>query len=209
MLDLRKFAEVFVATGWYRDKSQADRDKLVIEAVDANDRDQSSRNRALVDWLNYYRVLMGFSSEARIGVADQILGFADGRGGRSLGLDRLAILSEFGKLEARIKQVTPRDVTSLTSKGMWCCYPHDVPIYDRNAVTALRVISRIRRTAPQPGQSRYASFLDLWIRLYHEIEPVIDQADLTSCTYKVRVLDQLLWYLGDTDFYDEADSPFA
>jgi hypothetical protein len=209
MLDLRKFAEEFVATGWYRDKTQADRDNLVIDAIDERDRDQPSRNKALVDWLNYYRVLMGFSSEARIGVADQILGFADGRGGKSLGLDRCVILSEFGKLEAGIKKITPRDVTSLTSKGLWCCYPNDVPIYDRNAVTVLRVISRIRRTAPEPGRSRYASFLDLWIRLYREIEPVIDQADLTDCTYKVRVLDQLLWYLGDTGFYDEADSPFA
>jgi hypothetical protein len=182
---------------------------LVIDATDERDRDQSSRNKALVDWLNYYRVLMGFSSDARIDVADQILGFADSRDGGSLSFDRLAILSEFGKLEARIKNVTLRDVTSLTSKGLWCCYPNDVPIYDRNAVNALRVISRIRRTAPGAGQSKYANFLDLWIRVYREVEPVIDHADLTDCTYKVRVLDQLLWYLGDTGFYDEADSPFA
>jgi hypothetical protein len=204
MLNLRKFAEEFVATGWYRDKDETARDNAVIEAINACNNDTSSRNKALVDWLSYYKVLMGFSGETRIRLADQILGFADERNREPLSLDRQAILSEFERLEARLKIVTSRRVISLASKGLWCCYPNSVPIYDRNAVTATRAISRISRMAPEPGQSEYGCFLDLWIRVYREVEPVIDQADLTGCPQKVRVLDKMLWYLGDTSFYDSA-----
>ena len=38
-----------------------------------------------------------------------------------------------------------RDVTSLTSKALWCCYPQDVPMFDDYAVRALQVISRLFR----------------------------------------------------------------
>jgi hypothetical protein len=210
MLDLSKFTEEFVATGEYLDMDETAKDVAVLDAIKQSNRDLSSRNKAVVDWLHYYKVFMGFSGEERIRVGDQILGFADERQGTSLGLDRQLILSEFKKLEERIKKVAPRtkagavrDVTSLTSKGLWCCYPDDVPIFDRNAVAALGVISRILRIASGPA-SEYERFLDVWIRVYREVEPVIKGADLSDCPQKVRVLDRMLWYLGETGFYNNA-----
>jgi hypothetical protein len=58
---------------------------------------------------------------------------------------------------------------------------------------------------PSPGSSEYASFIHLWSRVYDEVEPVIDQADRSTCPYKVRVLDSVLWYLGKNEFYNEAE----
>jgi hypothetical protein len=209
VLDLRKLIAELVATGCYRDEDETAKDEAVIAAIDRRDQSPSDRNRTVVNWLNHYKVLMSFSGEERIKVADQILGFADEREVQLVGLDKQTIYSEFEKLEKRIRNVAPRnkageprDVTSLASKGLWCCYPNHVPIYDRNAVTALRVISRICRLAPTAGQSEYASFLDLWIGIYDEVEPIIAGADLSGCPHKVRVLDRVLWYLGETRFYD-------
>lgn len=202
MLDLRKLAEELIAAERHCDKAETARDEVVISAI-RGEQDPSERNKAVVDWLNRYKVLMSFTGQDRIRVADQILGFADESRGKSLGLDRHGILSEFKKLEDSIGGVAPRtkagavrDVTSLTSKALWCCYPYDVPIYDRHAVAALGVISRICRIAPEPAPSEYERFLDVWIRVYREVEPVIDRADLSACPQKVRVLDRLLWYLG-------------
>ena len=118
------------------------------------------------------------------------------------------IVQEYNKLEGLILQVVPltpksgklREITSLTSKALWCCYPHDIPILDDYAERALQVISRICKLAPAPGQPRFTAFIDVWFQVYHEIEPVIDQACLSGFTYKIRVLDWLLWYLGKPSF---------
>ena len=40
----------------------------------------------------------------------------------------------------------------------------------------------------------------MWLQLYQRIEPAIDQSDLRGYPYKVRVLDGLLWYLGQPTF---------
>ena len=87
---------------------------------------------------------------------------------------------------------------------MWLCFPDDLPIYDANALTGLKVISRLCHWA-SPELAKYARFVHLWLRAYNEVEAIIDQADLSGCPYKVRVLDRMLWYLGEPKFYDEAD----
>jgi hypothetical protein len=139
---------------------------------------------------------MGYSAARRLQIAEQVLAFADQRESRSLDLDPTRILREFERLKDRIAAVTDRGVTSLTSKALWCCYPHDVPIFDSNAANALQVLSRICRFSPAQDQEPYARFLDLWFQVYREIAPVISSQDLADCPYKVRVLDRLLWYLG-------------
>jgi hypothetical protein len=130
--------------------------------------------------------------------------------------DKDRIVSEFNELQKRISGVAPRArktgkpfrLTSLTSKGLWCCFPGDIPIFDSHAANALKVISRICRMTAAPNQPEYACFVDLWLQVYNEVEPVISPEDLSDCPYKVRVLDRLLWYLGQDSFYDKtADSP--
>jgi hypothetical protein len=128
-------------------------------------------------------------------------------------LDKGRIVTEFDKLADCINRDAPRnktgeerDITSLTSKALWCCYPNDVPIFDRNAARALGVISRVCRLAPTGNQSRYASFLDVWLQVFRQVESIIQPADLSDCPYRIRVLDRILWYLGQDGFYDESQA---
>jgi hypothetical protein len=53
--------------------------------------------------------------------------------------------------------------------------------------------------------SDYVCFVDAWFRVYDELKSVIDVANLSGYPYKVRVLDRLLWYLGQPNF----DAPCA
>jgi len=209
VLDLRELAKEVDEKGWHCDPPERKADNDAINAIDDRARDVADRKKSLVEWLNRYRVLMGLSTASRTAIADQIIAFADERQEKSLHRDRNRIVSEFNTLSERISRVVPltaagrpRDVTSLASKALWCCYPDDVPIFDKNAANALGVISRLCHWAPGPGQSEYASFIDVWFRVYDEVEPVIDQAEPSNCPHKVRVLDSILWYLGKNGFYN-------
>ena len=69
------------------------------------------------------------------------------------------------------------------------------------------MISRVCHLAPGLNQSEYASFVDVWLQVYGQVESVIQSEDLSDCPYKVRALDRLPWYLGQDGFYDRsADS---
>jgi hypothetical protein len=129
---------------------------------------------------------MGVATDTRASIAGQIIAFADEREDKSLHRDKNRIVSEFDKLKDRIDKAAPRNktgkgraVTSLTSKALWCCYPNDVPIFDRNAVSALGVISRVCHLAPGRNQSEYAGFVDVWFRVYNEVESVIGPEDMS------------------------------
>jgi hypothetical protein len=216
VLNLRQLTKELVEKGWHRGGPETGADDAVIKAIDQRDRDIADRKKSLVDWLNRYKALMGVSTETRASIAGQIIAFADEREEKSLHRDKNKIVSEFSKLKHRIDTVAPRNktgkgraVTSLTSKALWCCYPNDIPIFDRNAVSALGIISRVCHLAPIRDQSEYSSFVDVWLWIYNEVESVIGPEDLSDCPYKVRALDRLLWYLGQDGFYDQSDDSSA
>jgi hypothetical protein len=208
--DLRQLTKDLVAGGWHRGGPDTAEDKQVIDAINDRDRDPTARRALIVNWLNYYKVLIFIPGDRSLAIADQIVEFADERRERLLHRDKDRIVFEFNELEKRISRVAPRTkagkpfvLRSLTSKGLWCCFPEDVPIFDSHAANAFRVISRICRMIPAPNQPEYACFVDLWLQVFKEVEPVISQEDLSDCPYKVRVLDRLLWYLGQDSFYDK------
>jgi hypothetical protein len=208
VLHLKQLVKELIERECHLGGPETDVDNAVINAINQRDLDSEDRKRSVVYWLNRYKVFMGFSTESRIAIAGQIIAFADERQDDSLGLDKVRIVSEFNRLKKRITTVTSREVISLTSKALWCCYPDDVPIFDRNAVNALRVISRICHLTPSPSCEEYACFVDVWFQVYDEIEPVINREALFDCPHKVRVLDRLLWYLGQNTFYSHiADRP--
>ncbi len=215
MLSLTQLIKELLQSGWQNGEEETAADEAVLKAIDYRNHGLN-RERSVIDWLQRYKVLMGFSAETRTSIASQIITFADGRQQKSLDLDKNKIVGEFNKLGDLINEKVPpnatgggRDVTSLTSKALWCCYPNDVPIFDRNAVSALGVLSRICHLAPERNQSKYAAFVDVWLQVYGQVDSLIEQADLSDCPYKVRALDRLLWYLGDAGFYRRADSSAA
>lgn len=184
MLDLRQLTKDLVARAWRDSGPDTAEDKLVISAINQRDLDPTERKERVVHWLNYYKVLIFIPRDTSIAIADQIIGFADEPRERSLHRDKARIVLEFNDLEERIRKVAPRRktgepfvLTSLPSKGLWCCFPEDVPMFDSRAANALRVISRICRMTPAPNQKEYACFVDVWLQVYNEVEPVIGQEE--------------------------------
>lgn len=212
MLELRQVATELIRRGWFLDPSDVAADTEVIEAINDRDREFVDRAAAVTGWLGTkYRAFMGFTAQSRSDVARQIIKFADNRLVTSLEHDRDEIIAKFNDLEKAVAEAAPRtnagkqrDVTSLTSKALWCCYPEDIPIFDRNAARALSVLSRLYHWAPRPNQGGYPAFVDVWLRAYEDIEPAIDEAGLSNCARKVRILDGVLWYLGQGGYYAEA-----
>ena len=215
MLDIRQFAEEYIRTKLCKDedfKKDRYKDELALTAIIETGMDRAKREKSLLKWLNDYRVLRSFPREKSQEIASQIIEFADEP--RQARLPKDSLIPEYARLRERIRQVAPRspktgklrEVTSLTSKALWCCYPYDVPIFDNYALRALQVISRLCHMATSQGNNsddeskEYARFVDVWLQVYDEVKPVIDVASLDGYAYKVRVLDRLLWYLGQTNF---------
>ena len=73
-------------------------------------------------------------------------------------------------------------------------------MFDYYAERALQVISRLFGILPEIGQHGYGCYVEVWLQLYQRVEPVIDQFNLKSYPYKMRVLDALLWHLGQPTF---------
>ena len=122
-------------------------------------------------------------------------------------MPRTAVLAKFDALHTscrkgvrRTTKDKERDLTSLTSKALWCCYPNAVPIYDAFAQNALYVLSRLAGITPEASGHRYTRFSDVWFTIYSHVKPVIDQADLRGYSYKVRVFDRMLWILRTPNY---------
>jgi len=46
----------------------------------------------------------------------------------------------------------------------------------------------------------YERFVEVWFVVYERIGPAINASGLKDYPYKVRVLDKLLWHLGQPSF---------
>jgi hypothetical protein len=213
MLDLKELTKELLAERCQDGGFETDKDKAVVEAIDQLDLGLEERKQRVVTWLNHYKVFMGFPRDQKTAVAEEVVAFADERRERLLHRDQEIIVLEFLSLQERIGKVGLRTkagkahgITSLTSKALWCCYPEDVPIFDRNAAGTLKIISRLCKLPSTNGKSEYGGFIDMWFRVYNEIDSVIVQADLRDCPYRIRVLDRLLWYLGQDSYYGEKAS---
>ncbi len=71
--------------------------------------------------------------------------------------------------------------------------------YSMTTQRALQVISKLLGITTEEGE-RYGRFIDAWFQVYEKVRPTIDAADLGGCPYKVRVLDRILWHLGQPSF---------
>ena len=189
-------------------------DQSVLRAINETDMEEAERMQRLLKWLNYYRVLLFFPPENSKQVAHQILAYADNERSVSKTLARGDIFLQYKMLREKLCAAAhrnpisgkPRNVDSLTSKALWCCYPSDIPIMDDYAERALQVISRLSGIKLKTGnlnKDRYECFLEVWFLLYERVAPVIDPLDPTQYPFKPRVLDRLLWHYGQPN-YDSA-----
>lgn len=121
----------------------------------------------------------------------------------------------------------PRNVTSLSSKALWCLSPDFVPIFDSYAQGALFVVARLYGLEPVAGRQApradwqnwddfmgYFEFADIWwkMRLLPEIDQLLEEEYLKhdwhgwpfgKAAVLTRMFDKLLWILGQGSFDGE------
>lgn len=208
MLDVETLIEEFIRTRLRCFEADTAPDGRTVSVVANKTLERRAREDQVKAWLGYYKVILFFPPDRSRAIAHEILEFADEPRPESLNQCPAQIVRQYQRLRSGIQPLAPpaprtnrqRQVTSLTSKALWLCYPHDVPIFDDYALRALLVISRACRIYPKPDQEHYASFVDVWLQFYDRIRSVIDHSDLHGYPYKMRVLDGFLWYLGRPEF---------
>lgn len=207
MIDLNQIVEHFLdeAVRLCRDDGGKQDDEIIAALNDRNQSTEARRNEVL-KWLGYYRTLQGLNQVDRDAAAGEIVEFADARVPVVGSLSEAEIVDRFTSLHDRCGQAvrpkmdkTPRDLTSLTSKALWCCYPDAIPMYDSNARRALGVLSRLMGLDRPADGTPYTRFVSVWLNLYRRVERTIDDDRLGGYCYKVRVFDRILWIIGEPD----------
>jgi hypothetical protein len=206
MVDLKPKLEDFIKNILPRHQAEIEKDEKAIHAINSSEMEKVERVEIIREWLIFYKVVMFFEPSKSTGVAEKILEFADS--GRSMGqaLDRDAMIVEYSRLEGRIREVSlltrsgkPRGIQSLTSKALWCCYPHDVRIFDSYAQRALYVISKLNGYKCEDDSS-YKDFIEVWDQAYAQVQSIVESPELGQYLYKVRIFDRFLWHLGQRKF---------
>lgn len=216
MIDLDRMVERFLgeAVEFFAD-GFLKYDSPAIGALKLKDQNQSlaaGRGEAVLKWLRYYRALQGLNGDEEAAVVNEILKFADAHDLTVSPTSKDEIIGLFCDLHDRCsekvrrnKNGALRDLTSLTSKALWCCYPDAIPLFDSRAERALCVISHLMDLTPPPPNSklRYEPFLSVWLELYARVEPTIDKNRhrFAGFCHKVRVFDIILWTIGTPTFW--------
>jgi hypothetical protein len=187
-----------------------EQDDIVIRALNNSNDRVEDRAKSLYNWLKAYGVFQGLTQADRLGLVRAIIEYADSRPDADCILSEAEIIKRFAKLYQRCgprvrpkMDGTPRDLTSLTSKALWCCYPHSIPIFDAYALRGLWAISRLDNLDRPPLEmqySPYSRFVAVWLSIYKRVESLIAEDHLQSYPYKVRVFDKILWIVGQPDF---------
>ncbi|MFY9853624.1 MAG: hypothetical protein WAK26_07085 [Terracidiphilus sp.] len=214
MIDLNLVVERFLddAVKLYGNGDQQ-ADESVIDAIARKDPNQSreTRESEVFKWLRSYSVFRGLEDADASAVVSEILKFADDSNLGVIPTSKEEIIGLFNDLHERCrskvhrnKDGTLRDLTSLTSKALWCCYPEAIPLFDSRAGRGLCVLSHLMNSdrPPRKNDSRYEPFLTVWLELYRRVEPTIDENRdrLGRIRHKVRVFDAILWMIGGPDF---------
>jgi hypothetical protein len=212
MIDLSKIIDNFLgeAVSRCREEDQGQDDK-VIDSLRDKRQDIEVRRKNVVDWLRHYSVLQGLNNQEREGVASAILEFADDvRRPAVCPRQEAEIIRLFNDLHDRCglqvqkrKDGEPRNLVSLTSKALWCCYPFTIPLFDSYAQRSVWSISRLMCSDQPAGKNDdmpYNRFVTVWLDLYRRVESLIDDSLLSRYPYKVRVFDKILWIIGQPEY---------
>ena len=211
MIVLQAVARAFVGAAVEVTQANVRRNVDAPAVGAAHNTGQPNREDALRTWLGSYAAFQGFAEADRRKVVDGMLNFADAEGCHFDALSYDALIEKFHRLHGICGKAVPltkaskeRSLISLTSKGLWCCYPNSVPIYDRYVQNALWIICKVVKL--RPGNSvindRYAAFADVWLKIYEEVEPIVtEHADKIGYPYKVRIFDRILWLIGQPNYF--------
>ena len=183
------------------DPKELERDQEAIKAVTDRQLPISKRRDDLRKWLWFYRVLQGLTTDEELKIAGAVLGWADDDRNRSRDLTTAeALAAAHAELMKVVCQAygKRRDFTSLASKALWLCYPESVPMLDGWTRNALYVISKIENGINPIAEKtpEYEQFVHVWKQLYSKYKETIENLDIGTYPYRVRVFDRILWLIG-------------
>lgn len=211
MINLEMLARTFVGPAIETTKANIERkmDAPALQAV--HNKDHPNRENVLKTWFENYAAFQGFTTEDRRRVVAGVLGFADMLGCHFDRLPYDELIEKFhrlhgicGKAASLTRTNNERDLISLTSKGLWCCYPNGVPIFDRLVQNVLWILYKLSQFPPKvstANSGRYATFADVWFQIYNQVKPIIaEEAERIGYPYKLRVFDRMLWVIGQRNY---------
>lgn len=164
------------------------------------------RIRTIEEFFVLFKVHRPHTREKRAELARAVIEWANQQDGALLTFEQLpAALLELEQV-CRVAYGGPRRFTSLASKVLWLRFPDSVPIYDRYAVAALQVLSKLENGIAVNAYSgagvdeEYSAFLHYWREIYGRYEhlltkPLSEVAEPRP--HKVKIFDRILWNLGN------------
>lgn len=191
-------------------------DKALIAALKA----KSATEQQVVQWMKRYNIVQGVDGGTRRKVARAFLSYTRGKRPKRL-FTAAAVNREFSTLHAALHRAKRRGWTSATSKLLWLLYPRDVPMYDEFVYQSLVVLQGVdaewrkqTRIGEKPGFGkgieaavalRYATehYLCAWALVrslmarHKTVLRELRQAQKRPYPYDIRIIDRLLWMLGN------------
>jgi len=206
MIDLQTLTRTYLQAAISLSVREHRADAPAVQAV--QERTYIGRDNALKKWLGSYRVTRFRGSDEAVAT---VLKFADEvRCDPYVRLSYDELISNFDSLHEKCLSIVRRnnkrnfrDLSSFTSKSLWCCYPSAVPIYDTLTQNSVWILSRLADIGPTMVHSsshRYSQFADVWLAMYNRVLPIINEADLQSYLYPVRVFDKILWLIAQPNY---------
>lgn len=168
------------------------------------DRGYPGRPDIVHEWLRYYGVFQGFTGSKRRDLTDALLAWSDARDlQQGLGGAQAIVEAHSDVMAVCDKRCeVRRGFTSLASKYLWLCYPMSIPLYDKNVRRALQVLSKTEagNAWPEASLSQYHQFVLVWRTFYERHLKTLEEIDLGSYPYAVRIFDKILWLVGEETY---------
>ncbi len=195
------------------------RDPLMVHMVH-----QRTKDRDLVKaWMRNYGLFQGVSGQQRSAAVKAFLRFVDGLNVLHTRLTPADTAAVYESLMRSLHRAVPRGWVSASSKLLWCVYPHDFVIYDTFVHRAMVVLQcldddlipypRIGTTPSVEAVSdikgavdHYMNFQALVKLLQKKHQVTLDslrQKHHEQYPYDVRIVDKLLWMMGNATFRSE------
>ena len=166
------------------------------------------REESLRRWLFHYAALRGLDAQKITEIVRAVLDW-----GCCADPDRdLTTIKDLGKAHEELEAACagacaigtsdrPRRFMVLASKALWLRYPNEAPIYDDFAGRALMLVSKLESDLGIPlNKNKYQSYAYAWRTLYDRHREVLEEIRLDPDLYRGRVLDKILWQLGQPVF---------
>ena len=180
-------------------------DRQALHCLHVRETPLQDRVTGLRGWLDYYKVLQGFTDIKRVDLAQTVLIWADRR---DLSMAP-TFVKEIGEAHADLMSACcvtfgkKREFTSLASKALWLCYPDSVPIFDKYVERSVQLLAKFEPDIPpaDSDHSDYEVFVHYWKQLYERygdaLRAPVAERDLEDILHTAKTFDAVLWLISE------------